>query len=153
MSPLQASRIPAAWGGWVFGDGCDAEVSGQSRSNQRVNLCGTRGIWFLQNSMYKTSFHRQKIRVTEQTGLGYLGFFSKSSLRRWAFWAGKLCHAWPEAFCISAAYTEFIWGLKGKNCPLCSVDVGRDTSFHISLDPSSRREVGAFLPPPPCLRS
>lgn len=60
-----------------------------------------------------------------------------------------------RAFYILPVYTEFIWGCKGKNQTLCSVDVGGDASFHISLHPSPRREVEAFLPPlpAPCLRS
>lgn len=43
--------------------------------------------------------------------------------------------------------TEFIWGFKGKNQTPSPVNVGRDASFHISLDLSRRREVEAFLPP------
>lgn len=65
-----------------------------------------RGMRFLQNSMYKTSFHRQKIRVTELIILGSLGFFSKSSLKRWAF---------GQKSCVMNSQRHFVYALHALN--------------------------------------
>ena len=93
LAPRQPHPCCVLRAGGLGMGGCGAEVYGQTRrSNCCVNLCCTHGILFPQNSMEKTPFHRRKIWVIQQIGLGYLGFFSKSSPMRWALWAGKLCH-------------------------------------------------------------
>lgn len=107
--------------------------------------------------MEKAPFHRQKIGIPKDP-FGIFGLFLQEqpcemdTLGREVLPCVARSPLPPgSTFYILPVCTEFIWGLKGKNQTLCSVNVGRDASFHVSLDPSPRKEVEAVLPAPHAL--